>query len=119
MSGPDRAARDRLTAALADNAAQLAALQRQHDDIVSASADSNADDEHDPEGATIAFERQQVVALREQVRRTRAELERALSRQGSPDYGRCEACGNDIGAQRLEARPTARACIDCAKGTSR
>ena len=29
------------------------------------------------------------------------------------DYGYCEACGVDIGIQRLEARPTATQCIDC------
>jgi RNA polymerase-binding transcription factor DksA len=102
----------RLEAALAENAAQLAALHRQHDEIVAASRDSNADDEHDPEGATIAFERQQVVALLEQLQRTRADIERALV---APDHGRCERCGGAIGEARLEARPTARTCIDCAR----
>jgi len=29
------------------------------------------------------------------------------------DYGYCEACGVEIGVQRLEARPTANQCIDC------
>ncbi len=29
------------------------------------------------------------------------------------DYGFCEACGVEIGIQRLEARPTATQCIDC------
>ena len=29
------------------------------------------------------------------------------------DYGYCEACGGEIGIQRLEARPTATQCIDC------
>nr|VFJ55215.1 MAG: transcriptional regulator, TraR/DksA family [Candidatus Kentron sp. DK] len=29
------------------------------------------------------------------------------------EYGYCEACGVDIGIQRLEARPTATLCIDC------
>ncbi|MFT4520287.1 MAG: DnaK suppressor protein [Halioglobus sp.] len=29
------------------------------------------------------------------------------------DYGYCEACGVEIGIQRLEARPTATQCIDC------
>lgn len=29
------------------------------------------------------------------------------------DYGYCEACGIEIGIQRLEARPTASLCIDC------
>ncbi|MCW2679883.1 MAG: Zinc finger, DksA/TraR C4-type [Frankiales bacterium] len=105
-------ARERLEAALADNAAQLAALARQHDEIVAASRDSNADDEHDPEGTTIAFERQQVVALVEQLQRTRADIARALVAQ---DYGTCERCGGAIGVERLEARPTARTCIDCAR----
>lgn len=104
--------RARLEAALADNAEQLAVLQRQHDEVVAASRDSNADDEHDPEGATIAFERQQVVALTVQLRRSRKDLLHALE-QGD-DRGTCERCGGAIGAARLEARPTARTCIDCA-----
>ncbi|MFK8021645.1 MAG: RNA polymerase-binding protein DksA [Pseudomonadales bacterium] len=29
------------------------------------------------------------------------------------EYGYCEACGVEIGIQRLEARPTASLCIDC------
>jgi DnaK suppressor protein len=109
-------ARARLEAALADNAAQLRALARQHEEIVSASRDSNADDEHDPEGATIAFERQQVVALVEQLERSRVDIERALALHDAGGYGTCERCARPIGAARLEARPTARTCIDCASG---
>ena len=114
MSGPESLPRERLVAALAANDAQLAALQRQHDEIVAASTDSNADDEHDPEGATIAFERQQVVALLELARRTRADILRALELQDEGGYGSCEGCGGPIGAERLEARPTARTCVSCA-----
>ena len=106
--------RAQLEAALAENAEQLAALGRQHDEIVAASRDSNADDEHDPEGATIAFERQQVVALVDQLTRSRADILRALELQETGEYGRCESCGGPIGEARLEARPTARTCIDCA-----
>jgi DnaK suppressor protein len=105
--------RERLEAALRDNAAQREALAVQHAQIVSAWQDSNADDEHDPEGATIAFERQQVVALAGQLERTRAEIERALADEAG--YGTCEHCGGPIGAERLEARPAARACIACAR----
>ena len=28
-------------------------------------------------------------------------------------YGYCESCGVEIGLRRLEARPTAKLCIDC------
>ncbi|MFL6094928.1 MAG: TraR/DksA family transcriptional regulator, partial [Blastococcus sp.] len=58
--------------------AQIAALTRQFDEVVAASKASNADDEHDPEGATIAFERQQVVALLDQARRRLADVEAAV-----------------------------------------
>jgi DnaK suppressor protein len=104
--------RARLEAALSDNSEQLAALHRQLEEVVAASRDSNADDEHDPEGATIAFERQQLVALTAQLQRSREDLLRALE-QGD-GYGSCERCGRPIGAERLEARPTARTCIGCA-----
>ncbi len=42
--------------------ASIEALTREFDAVVAASRASNADDEHDPEGATIAFERQQPIA---------------------------------------------------------
>ena len=111
--------RERLTAARAANAAQLRGLERLHADVVEASRDSNADDEHDPEGATIAFERQQVVALLEQARRTRDEIDRAAALLDGGGYGTCERCGGGIGAERLEARPTARTCIACASSGRR
>jgi RNA polymerase-binding protein DksA len=95
--------------------AQIAALGREFDEVVAASRSSNADDEHDPEGATIAFERQQVVALLEQARRRLADVEAALARRESGDYGICETCGRPIASERLAARPAARTCIDCAR----
>ena len=107
----------RLEQLLADNAEQLRSLQRQHAEVVSASVDSNADDEHDPEGATIAFERQQLAALTAQLLRTRDELRAAL--EDGEAYGKCGSCGEDIGAERLAARPSARTCIGCASGTPR
>jgi DnaK suppressor protein len=104
----------RLDAALAENEASVRALEQQHAEIVAASRDANADDEHDPEGATIAFEREQVAALLAQARRTTADLREALDRVARGTYGRCEGCGGPIGEARLEARPTARSCIACA-----
>ena len=95
--------------------AQIQALTREFDGVVAASRASNADDEHDPEGATIAFERQQVVALLEQAQRRLADVDAALARRDTGEYGRCETCGRPIGAERLEARPAARTCIDCAR----
>ena len=56
-------ATDDLDRTRAGTLAQIDALTREFDEVVAASRSSNADDEHDPEGATIAFERQQVAAL--------------------------------------------------------
>lgn len=93
---------------------RLDALEADFDDITTASVDSNADDEHDPEGSTIAFERSQVSALIGQARRHLAELDAARSRLVAGTYGQCETCGQPVGAARLEARSIARTCIGCA-----
>jgi RNA polymerase-binding transcription factor DksA len=119
MAVTSDALRRRITESLADSEAQLSALRRQYDDIVAASRDSNADDEHDPEGTTIAFERQQVVALIAQAEHTRADLERSLLALDEGTYGVCGTCGRPIGAERLEARPNARTCIACAAASPR
>ncbi|TQN42260.1 TraR/DksA family transcriptional regulator [Blastococcus colisei] len=95
--------------------ARIEALTREFDGVVAASRASNADDEHDPEGATIAFERQQVVALLDQARRRLADVEAALARRKAGGYGMCEGCARPIAAERLAARPAARTCIDCAR----
>jgi DnaK suppressor protein len=84
------------------------------DAIVSAAAGSNADDEHDPEGPTIAFERSQVGSMIEQARTNLTEIAAAEDRLAAGTYGVCELCGGPIGEGRLEARPVARRCIDCA-----
>ena len=94
---------------------QLASLIREYDAIVAASEASNADDEHDPEGATIGFERAQLAATIEMTRTRIADLERALAQVASGTYGVCETCGGEIGTERLAARPSARTCISCAR----
>ena len=93
---------------------RLAALSHDFDEVVASSRDSNADDEHDPEGHTIAFERSQVGALIAQSREHLAEVDAALERLETGNYGTCEHCGQPIPAGRLEARPTARWCVGCA-----
>ena len=85
--------------------------------MVSASKDTNAHDEHDPEGSTIAFERSQLGALIAQAEQGIAEIEAALARVSDDRYGICERCGMPITEGRLEARPVARLCIRCAQAT--
>lgn len=103
-----------LTAECASTLDHIAALTRDWEGIVESSALVGVDDEHDPEGATIAFERSQVEALLQQARRRLTDLEDALERLRTGDYGRCERCGAAIAPARLAARPAARTCIRCA-----
>ena len=104
----------RLTAERARTSERLGRLRHDFLGVVDASRDSNADDEHDPEGSTIAFERSQVDALLRQAEEHLAEVDAALQRLAHGGYGRCEVCGRTIAAERLEARPTARTCVGCA-----
>ena len=106
--------RHRLASERQQTLERLASLTGDHDAIVAASLDTNADDEHDPEGATIAFERSQIGALVRQVRHPLGEGDAAIARVEAGTYGVCEVCGAGIGAARLEALPAARTCIRCA-----
>jgi DnaK suppressor protein len=108
--------RPALRAERASTLERMAGLERDFGDIVAASQADNADDEHDPEGATIAYERQHVVALLEQAREHLAAIDEALARLDEGSYGQCEVCGRPIAPERLAARPTATRCVACASG---
>lgn len=107
-------ARHRLEELRAATLERLSALQGEHRAVVDASRDSNADDEHDPEGTTIAFERSQVGALVQQAEAHLVEIDAALARIDDGTYGVCVVCGQPIPAARLEVRPTATTCVGCA-----
>lgn len=79
--------------------------------LIAAAKDSNGDDEHDPEGQTIAYERSQQQALIDASLARLAGIEAATRRLKEGRYGRCEVCGVRIPVIRLEARPTTRTCI--------
>ncbi|HRN30161.1 MAG TPA: TraR/DksA C4-type zinc finger protein [Terrimesophilobacter sp.] len=84
--------------------------------LIDASHNSNHDDEHDPEGVTIAFERSQTDALLTQSTQRLAEVRAALARIDDGTYGDCAVCGGPIGWERLTARPYARTCIEHTEG---
>ncbi len=93
---------------------QIANLQQSFGGIVDAAELTSTDDEHDPEGTTIAYERAQVSALLSQARDDLVALDAAL---GLVDNGRietCDVCGGQIAFDRLLALPGIRTCIRCA-----
>ena len=68
------------------------------DEIDSASSDSQ-----------LAF----IGRLRERERQLIQKIDHSIKKIDEGSYGTCVMCGEDIGAQRLKARPVADLCIDC------
>jgi DnaK suppressor protein len=114
VTGRDEKFRALLLAEQRDTAKLIAGLGHDIGQLVTARQDSNSDDEHDPEGSTLAFERSQTDALLAQSTKRLAEIAAALERLDAGTYGICVRCGQPIAPARLEARPYAPTCISCA-----
>jgi RNA polymerase-binding transcription factor DksA len=81
---------------------------------VESAALSPPDDEHDPEGSTIGFERAMVLDLLRQADADLDALDAALGRVEAGTYGACTRCGGPIGEERLAANPATLVCVACA-----
>jgi DnaK suppressor protein len=114
MVGAMATAQEMLLAERARVRERIAALEREFAGIAEAASAGGTDDEHDPEGATLAFERQHTAALLEQAHEQLAAADAALGRLEAGRYGVCERCGQPIGDDRLAARPAAPTCVRCA-----
>ncbi len=100
---------------LRDAATQrVAALGASFDGIVEAASDVATDDEHDPEGHTIAWERQQIAALLDEAHHSLTAIDAAEQRLDAGAYGLCAACGAAISPERLDALPATPDCLGCA-----
>jgi DnaK suppressor protein len=91
------------------------ALERELAGIAEAAAQPGTDDEHDPEGATLAFEREHTAALLAGAREQIAQIDAAIGRLDEGTYGTCVRCGGPVGEDRLAARPAAATCVRCAR----
>jgi RNA polymerase-binding transcription factor DksA len=68
--------------------------------------------QHSADVATETFEREKDFSILEQVEAELADVDYALRRLTEGTYGTCEACGQSIGDDRLEAMPAARFCVE-------
>jgi DnaK suppressor protein len=75
------------------------------------------DDEHDAEGSTVGYERARVQALLTQAERALTDLVAAGERLALGTYRRCQRCGREIPAERLDALPATRTCVTCARAS--
>ncbi len=84
-------------------------------DVIDARNSGTADDEHDPEGPTLTMEWSRMTGVHGEFEAKAATIDRALDRLRDGSYGLCVRGGEPIGRARLEARPAAELCIDCAR----
>jgi RNA polymerase-binding transcription factor DksA len=90
-------------------------LQRQIGELADQQALTTHDDEHDPEGVTIGYQRAQLQGLLAGAQAELDAIDRAAQRLRDGTYGTCIRCGARIGEQRLAALPATPTCIDCAR----
>lgn len=70
-------------------------------------------DNHPADLATQTFELEKDQSLLGNNRLMVQEIDHALARLDSGEYGQCERCGRPIGADRLRAMPMTTLCHDC------
>jgi DnaK suppressor protein len=108
---PSEAALADLRAALDEERAQL---RHQLADLGFGDDGGLAYDQNFADSSQVTAERGEVEALANSLKETLAEVEHALAKFEAGTYGLCENCGQPIAPARLEAKPAARFCINCA-----
>lgn len=76
------------------------------------SAELSHFDQHPADAASDAFEREKDFSILDTIQAELDDVERALKRLDEGTYGTCQACGREIGDERLEAVPAARFCVE-------
>jgi DnaK suppressor protein len=66
------------------------------------------------DGTTEAVERLSTTVTARSIAASIAEIDHALGKLDAGSYGTCDDCGEAIPEVRLEVRPAASLCVDCA-----
>lgn len=65
------------------------------------------------DAAAATAERSEVLGIVDNLTKLLADVDQALAKVEDGTYGQCKQCGKEIGAARMEFRPTSRYCVDC------
>lgn len=106
---------ERLARRRSDVQSQLGRLESQLAGLRGLRAGAHDDDEHDPDGAPISQEWSRLEGLRQERRDALAAIDVAAARLEQGVAATCTDCGQRITPGRLEARPEAITCLDCAR----
>jgi DnaK suppressor protein len=63
--------------------------------------------------ASMESNRNSILRIRDRERKLIFKIQEALQRIDDGEYGICDQCGEDIGIERLKARPVTTLCIQC------
>jgi len=85
---------------------QLGVLEQRPDDQGSISFGKRVG-----EGTSMAVDRLSQVAVHDKLQVTLVDVDRATAKLAEGSYGRCDVCGDPVGAERLEALPWAVLCV--------
>ncbi len=93
---------------------EKAALQQQLGDLALDDGRRLSFDQNFADSSQVTAERAEFEAVSGSLQASLDEVNEALAKFDKGTYGLCENCGNPIAPARLEAKPAARLCIDCA-----
>ncbi len=71
-------------------------------------------DQNFADSSQVTAERGEVEALAGNLRESLNDVEAAIVKLDNGTFGICEGCGQPIAPDRLEAKPAARLCMECA-----
>ena len=97
-----------------------ASLEQERDDLrarlseMGLSGGELSFDQNFADSSQVTAERGEVEALAGSLRESLNDVEAALVKLDKGTYGVCEGCGRQIVPDRLEAKPAARLCMECA-----
>lgn len=93
--------------------AEIEEYERDGQEALSDVSGENNYRDHMADQGSATFAREMDMTLEDNAREMLAEIESALERVSSGDYGTCKRCGVDIPIERLQAVPSADLCIAC------
>lgn len=65
------------------------------------------------DAAAVTAERTEVLGLVDSLKSQLDDVDKALAHIEAGTYGNCDKCGMEIGADRLEFRPSSVLCVNC------
>ena len=67
------------------------------------------------DGTNEAVERLNRTGAAKELATMLGDVDRAIAKLDEGTYGLCDACGREIGGERLEARPWSVLCVSCSR----